>query len=77
MAPKKPTMTAQPQRKLTSAEARAYLNVSEWTLRRYVASGDLKAYRLGGRDLRFDISDLDALMKPVPTTGGDNIPEAS
>ena len=52
---------------LTGPEAQDYLNVTEKTLRRYVASGKLPAYRMGGRLLRFKVEDLDALMTPVPT----------
>lgn len=55
---------------IPQAEAAEYLGVTDRTLRRYVASGDLPAYRLGPRLLRFRQSDLDALMRPIPTAGG-------
>jgi excisionase family DNA binding protein len=39
------------------------------TLRRKIASGELRAYRLGkSRAIRVDIAELDALMMPIPTT---------
>lgn len=63
-----PTIT--PPAWLPQADAADYLGVTERTLRRYVASGQLPAYRLGPRLLRFKQSDLDALLQPVPTAGG-------
>lgn len=58
-------------RRLTSiADAAAYLDCSERTIRRRVASGQLTAYRLGPRLLRIDLDELDAaLLKPIPTAG--------
>lgn len=35
------------------------------TIRRWVASGDLKAVRVGRRLLKVDAADLEALMQPV------------
>ncbi|MBK8732851.1 MAG: helix-turn-helix domain-containing protein [Actinomycetales bacterium] len=59
---------------VTQAEARAYLGgITDRTLRRYIAAGELPAYRLGARLLRFRRSDLDALLRPVPTAGGGRI----
>ena len=44
-------------------DAAAYLRVGERTMRRAVAAGEIKAYRVGGRrDLRFRREDLDAYM---------------
>lgn len=38
------------------------------TLRRRIASGELRAYRLGkSRAIRVDVAELDALMQPIPT----------
>ena len=51
-------------------EAAEYLGVQPLTVRRMVARGDLTAYRLGSRLLRFDRAELDAAMRPVPTAGG-------
>ena len=50
------------------AEAAARTGVSVRTLRRRVAEGRLTAYRCGPRLLRVDTEEVDALMKPVPTT---------
>jgi excisionase family DNA binding protein len=55
---------------LTQDEAANYLGVTDRTLRRYVASGELPAYRLGSRLLRFKQADLDALLHLVPAGGG-------
>jgi len=42
-----------------------YLGVSVRTMRRYLASGRLKARRVGGRQLRFRSEDLDAFLEPA------------
>lgn len=53
---------------LTAKQAKALLQISHSTLRRYIRKGKLKAYRLAGeRDLRFKREDLLALLEP---TGG-------
>ena len=50
--------------------AAAYLGVGTKTVRRYIADGQLPAYRLGGRTtIRVKASDLDALLRPIPTAG--------
>jgi len=47
--------------------AAAHLRVTEKTIRNYVSSGVLPAYRLAGNKLlRFDMGDLNALLVPVP-----------
>lgn len=51
---------------ITAADARDRLNITDKTLRRYVATGKIPAYRMGGRLLRFKPEDIDALMEPVP-----------
>jgi excisionase family DNA binding protein len=65
-----------PPRKLTlipigAAAARVGLN--HRTIRRYIAEGKLRAYRVGDRLIRVDQADVDALVRPVPTdaTGWD------
>lgn len=45
----------EPNRLLTFEEVRAILNISESTLRRWIADSKLKFFRLG-RQLRFDAS---------------------
>lgn len=59
-----------PRRWLSQAEAADYLGITDRTLRRMVARGDLPGYRLGPRLTRFDQSDLDALLRPIPAAGG-------
>lgn len=64
-------MTAATKRRwMTQAEAADYLGVTERTIRRYIAEGQLRGYRLGRRALRLDQADVDALLRPIPTTGG-------
>lgn len=44
------------------------IGVSEKTLRRWIAEGRLRGYRLGPRMLRVDADEVDALFEVVPTT---------
>ena len=55
---------------LTIETAAEMLAVHPRTIRRYVASGDLPAYRIGPRQIRVRTSDVDALLVPIPTAGG-------
>lgn len=56
-------------RRLASlADAAEYAAVHPRTLRRRIASGELTGYRLGGRVIRVDLDELDALLRPIPTT---------
>lgn len=57
-----------PARHLVSlAEAGRLLNCSPRTVRRRVAEGTLKAYRVGPRLIKIDAADVDALLRPIPT----------
>jgi excisionase family DNA binding protein len=48
--------------------AAEYLDCSTKTIRRRIASGDLRAYRLASsRVIRVDLAEVDALLKPIPT----------
>lgn len=58
------------RRWLSQAEAAEHIGVTDRTLRRMIAAGDLPAYRLGKRLTRIDQSDLDACLRRIPTTGG-------
>ncbi len=54
---------------LTISEVCSMLRVTRWAIRSYVASGQLRAYRLGPRFLRFEPRDvqnflLTGLVKP-------------
>ncbi|MDH6280980.1 helix-turn-helix domain-containing protein [Prescottella agglutinans] len=49
----------------TLTEAAETLSVSTRTVRRYIAAGKLKAYRVGPRVIRVDLSELDRLMRPM------------
>ena len=60
------TMATETLTWLNIDEAATYLRVSERTMRRAVADGGVKAYRVGGRrDLRFRREDLDDYMVAV------------
>lgn len=51
--------------RLKEAAARKHVHVD--TIRRRVASGELRAYRLGNRILRVDRAEVDALFQTIPT----------
>lgn len=56
-----------PRRWLTLAEAADHLGVTERTIRNYIARGALPGYRLAGkRALRVKLTDVNALLAPVP-----------
>lgn len=60
-----------PRKQLVTLEAAAeYLGVHPLTVRRRIAAGALKAYRLGPRTIRVDLADVDALLRPIPATVG-------
>lgn len=44
------------------------LGISDHTLRRRIASGELPAFRTGRRIIRIRVSDLEKLLRRVPTT---------
>ena len=72
MARGKPTNS----RFITQNDGAERWNVSVDTIRRLIAAGKLKAYRLNGRIIRIDRDELDACFKPIPTVafttvGGD------
>jgi excisionase family DNA binding protein len=52
-------------------QAAKYADVHPITLRRWVAAGRVPAYRAGPRLLKIDLNELDAMLSPVVTAGGD------
>lgn len=58
-----------PRRWASLAVAADHLAVSEKTLRRRIAAGDVRGYRVGSRLVRVDMNELDALASPIPTRG--------
>jgi excisionase family DNA binding protein len=52
---------------LSLREAAERFNVSQTTLRRRIASGDLPALYCGRRIIRIPETALDQLFKPIPT----------
>lgn len=60
------------QRLRSIAVAAEHADVTPRTVRRWVASGLLPAYRVGPRLLKVDLEDLDRMItRRVPTAGGD------
>jgi excisionase family DNA binding protein len=54
---------------LSQAQAAEYLGITDRTLRRMVARGEVRGHRLGPRLTRFDQGDLDAALRPIPAGG--------
>jgi excisionase family DNA binding protein len=71
-------MTETSRRNLGSIQLAAnWAACSDKTIRRYIAQGRLTGYRFGPRRLLVDLDEVDALLRPIPTAGGDNTPLAS
>lgn len=52
--------------KISLAESSARSGLSVKTLRRKIASQELRAFRVGdGRTIRVDVDDLEALFQPI------------
>ncbi len=51
------------------AQAAEILGISVRTLRRRIAAGELPAFRTGRRIIRVRISDLERMLRRVPSTG--------
>lgn len=51
-------------------DAADWYGVSERTLRRRIAEGKLRAYRVGPRSIRVSVEDLDALARRIPSATG-------
>lgn len=66
------TLLPTTQRRLTSVNAAAeYAGVSSKTIRRMVSRGQLTGYRFGNRLIRIDADELNAILRPIPTAGGE------
>lgn len=60
------------RRYISLPAAAEHVGVSQRTIRRLIASGELTGYRLAGhrRTIRLDLNELEGAMRPIPTTGG-------
>lgn len=64
-------MPATIEKRLVSiADAAKHLAVNPKTIRRQISRGDLTGYRAGPRLIRVDLNELDAMLRPIPTAGG-------
>jgi excisionase family DNA binding protein len=59
-----------PPRKLISVEAAAaMLDVNPRSIRRYISTGMLSGYRVGGKLVKVNQAEVEAFAKPIPVTG--------
>lgn len=64
-----PTDRQHNARQLVSiADAAQYTATSTKTIRRWLANGSLTGYRIGPRLIRVDLNELDAGLRPIPST---------
>ncbi|MBS9373621.1 helix-turn-helix domain-containing protein [Rhodococcus sp. B50] len=62
--------TAPARRMVGLTEAADHFGVCTKTLRRRIADGTLKAYRLGGKAIRVDLNEAEAaLLRPMAAAG--------
>ena len=67
-------MSETSRRWLSQAEAAERLGVTDRTIRNLIARGTLRGYKIrGSRMVRLDASDVDALLRPIPTGGGGRV----
>ena len=55
---------------ISLAQAAEILGISVHTLRRRIAAGELPAFRTGRRIIRVRISDLERLLRRIPSSSG-------
>lgn len=63
------TAAAHERRLVTVAKAAEYADVHPMTVRRWIATGRVRAYRLSPRTTRIDLNELDAALRPLPESG--------
>lgn len=67
-------MASSPEDLATVAQGAEHIHVHPKTLRRYIAEGRVRAYRVGPRNIRVSLSELDALIQPAtPSTSADPV----
>lgn len=54
-----------PKNLVSMKSAADSFGVSERTIRRRIADGSLKAYRMGPRMIRIDTAELDTILRPL------------
>ena len=63
--------TKEARRLVSIAQASDYADVNPKTIRRWIAAGHLPGYRMGPRLLKVDLNELDAMLRPIATAGGE------
>ena len=57
---------------MTTSEAAQHLSCTRQTINGYIIKGELPGYRIGGRNLRVKISDLEAMIQKGKETATSN-----
>ena len=65
------TRTVSGQRLDSIQGAASYIGVDPKTIRRWIAAGRIQGFRAGPRLIRVDLNEMDRLLSPIPTAGGD------
>lgn len=58
------------RRLVSISRAAEEVDLSDKTVRRYIASGRLRGYRVGPRLIKVDLEELDRLVRGIPTADG-------
>lgn len=67
----KPARVTALPRLLTLEEVAEHLGVTTKAVRNWIATGALPASRVGSRGIRIRECDVEAMLRPIPTTAGD------
>jgi excisionase family DNA binding protein len=65
-----------PRTLISIDEAAELLGCTTRSVRRWIADGDLVAYRIKNKLIRLDLDDVYGLLRPIPAGGGDHAPAA-
>lgn len=66
-----------PEKLITVKEAAAFLGIPRTKIRELVASGELPAYKIGGKFIRFRKEQVEAIRQEILTRIGSAIPKAA
>lgn len=64
------TQQTAPRRLVGINNAAEYADVCSKTIRRWIAAGHVPGYRVGPRLLKVDLNEIDAMLRPISSSGG-------